>query len=377
VTSKNDDILTVGPFPDCNYVTDGVDDAVQVLQALAALTANGCLIGYGDLYIAPGNPIVLDGAAYQNPNYWTAAEFAGKTFTGPTASPRDLRLHLTGTTVDAGDLIKVDGNNGVIKNMTLDGHRLDENQATVVLAGCNGIEFTSVKGGVGTVLQNLIISDCGYAGIAKLNVNGASNLLGYTNWRDIWINKCAYGMRMSSGGDIIINNMTISNPYYDCVNLDYTAGYIQFIGGHWWVGANGILDETTRQAIFAAGSDIALIGGYGHNIFHNIVFDTWNNFALVLWGDGTQGNFNGNGNQVIGCSFYGATKVGGLCVYVHGFRNVIDACTYTWDGSITPSVGIYLDNISQHNTVTGNTMDHMTYPCYDAGSLNINEHNGA
>lgn len=374
MTSKNDDILTVGPFPDCNYQTDGVDDAVQVLQALAAITANGCVIGYGDLYIDPVNPIILDGAAYQDPNYWDVTGFAGKTFTGPTTSPRNLRLHLTGTA--AGDLIKVDGNNGVIKNMTLDGNRIDENQATVVQSGSNGIEFTSVKGGVGAVLQNLIISDCGYAGIAKLNINAASNLLGYTNWRDIWINKCAYGLRMSSGGDIIINNMTISNPYYDCVHLDYTAGYMQFIGGHWWEGGNGVLDEPTRQAIFAANSNIATICGYGHNIFHNVIFDTWNDFALVLWSDGTQGNFNGNGNQVIGCGFMGATKPGGLCVYIHGFRNVVDACTYTYDGSIVVACGIYADNISQYNVITGNPMDHVTTPVYCAGLYNTNEHNG-
>ena len=392
MSSKYDDIISVGPFTDCNIVTDGIDDAVQVNQAFTSLTNagnyNGAVIGYGDLYIAPGNPIVIPGDLYNSAlpgggsfdsvNYWTASNFRGRTFTGPTNSPKDLRIHLTGST--PGDLIQIQGSNAVVKNMLLDGNRLDANQATIYDAtlASNGINIISsiggtIYGGLGCEIENIIISDCASAGIRKDNSDGSlshfSHITGYTNWRDIWINKCGYGIYLSSGGDCIINNLTISNPYKECIKFDNSAGYIQIIGSHCWQGANGILSNSVAVSIFQATAQCVYVGGYGHNIFINCLFDYFNQFGIYLQCNGNSGPTDGNGNQILGCHFDIGNpyqNASNAAIFCHGYRNNIIGNLYNdYSNNSYLQTGVYTDLQSCYNVIVGNSFEHCAYPVYD------------
>ena len=359
---KNKDILTVGPFDDCDYKTDGTDDAVQVNQALLAAGNRGTVIGYGDLYIAPGNPISIANTNLTcDTNFWAQRDLHGKTFQGPTNSPRGLRLHLTGSS--AGMLISIYGSGIVVKNMTLDGNRIDANKATINQTGSYGIyinslssaisntSYTTAYGGFyGGILSNLIISDCGDAGIY---VAAGAQSLGYANWHDIWINRCLRGLHFESGADLLIHNLTISNPYFNCIYMTGTAGSIQFIGGHFWEGGNGILDETTRNNIFTnyGGNNVdnCYLGGIGFFRFHGCTFDQFNRYGIYA---------PSSYNIVQGCEFHGSYLTSSRCIETTGRSNVITGNIYYRLGSAEALTNaIELATGSSYNVVVGNSWE--------------------
>jgi len=377
---KGWDTLSVGPFPDCDFITTGTDDGAAVNEALNALSPNGVLIGYGDLYVDPGKPIKMYGDIslsahptyfYVNPNYWYQRDFRSKTFTGPFDSAHGLRIHLTGSA--AGNLIEAHGNGSVIKNMLLDGNRLDGDQATIIQAGSSGIYADPTDGFMGSILENLIITSCGDAGIRiPASVGG----VGYTNWRDIWINKCGRGLYWESGWDLIIHNLTLSNSYYENINFSGTAGLIQFIGGHFWLGGNGVLNPTRASAIFFADGLNCVIAGHGNNLFHNIVIDQMNYFGIYLYSTGETGLL-GNRNIIQGCEFYGADRADTAtrCIWTNGYRNVIRGNHYqdmNKNGNLTSAVE--LTAASHKNVVYGNDWEAANVLDYGVG--NIVQHNG-
>lgn len=378
---KGWDELSIGPFPDCDFITTGTDDAAKVNAALDALSANGVLIGYGDLYVAPGKPIVMKGDTdltahptyfYTDPNHWYWRDFRSKTFTGPFDSQHGLRIHLTGST--AGNLIEMHGNNSVVKNMILDGNRLDGDQATIVQAGSSGIYVNPTCKYVGGILENLIITSCGDAGI-RIPVTATAGL-GFTDWRDIWINKCGRGLYWESGWEVVIHNLTISNSYYENLNFSGTAGLNQIIGGHFWLGGNGVLNPTRAAAIFNADGVNCLIAGSGQNKFHNVVIDQFNYFGMYLYSTGDVGLL-GNRNIIQGCEFYGADRAdhASRCIWTNGYRNAIRGNSYqdmNKNGFLTEAVE--LTNAAHYNIVMGNDWEGASV--LNSGTNNIVEHNG-
>ena len=380
---KNQNILTVGPFDDCDYKTDGTDDAAQVNEALALVGNNGTVIGYGDLYIAPGNPIcVVNLNPTDDANFWSGRDFYGKTLQGPTNSPRGLRLHLSGTA--AGSLICTYGKGITVKNMTLIGNRLDTNGylETAYQAGSYGVyicpttctfsnimPYGSGAGGFyGGILSNIIITDCGDAGIYAPSTAGS---LGYAFWHDIWINRCYQGLHFDGGVDLRIHQLTVSNTYKDPILFTGTAGSINLNGAHIWYGANGI-NGPNRTTIFAAQPNCITLGGQGYYRLTNVVIDQF--VGSGIW-------ICSNFNFINGCEFYGAYTSSSTPIYLGAISgganyNTITGCKYnnTDNTNFVVAKAVVIDATpSKYNVVFGNSWENCTSPYVfnSGGSTNV------
>lgn len=301
----------VGPYSWCDYVTDGVDDAVQIAQAYAA-GYHTVILG-GSIVVSGSNPIVFP-TGTSSGNRLTGMEYYHTYITlqsgtsGPIISLTQNGIELDHFTLLGGKTSHVTGDYGI--NWTA-GNQNKIHDVRMSDTGDIGLSISiSGSGGASTIRDNFIFNSFGSAvsigsgtGDLELTHNELCSHDGYTPLVLAAPHTTSIGNHVWVTPQVTIPSSMI---LVSCTGSVLIGNYIDFFmyGGIWITGSRNVIQGNHMwQPVYNGAYAITLDSGATYN---TILGNTAENNASYM-AYGCHFSSGANYNIAIGNSFNAAT----------------------------------------------------------------------